>query len=187
MQEREAINEILVNINELPLDDDDIIEDVQIAVVAKTFLDISRRKILSHGWYANTINVTIMPNTGGYCVVPNNFLFVDGSSTSDTIVVRDYKLFDTSTNSFIFESGVECTVFEDMFFDDIPHTLANYIVKEASLATYSNAIGDVSGINIRSTFVKEARAMCVREDADMIDGNVLESTYATTLIDRTSI
>lgn len=187
MQEREAINEILVNINELPLDDTDVIEDVNIAIVANKFLTVAKKEILSYGWDFNSLTLTLYPNTSGYIVVPDSILSLDPSTDTSTIIVRDYKLYDKSEQTFIFEDGVECDIVDDIAFDDIPFVVANYIVKSALLNAYSNVIGDTNGIEIRARLVSNAKIEAMREDANKINGNVLTNTFATTLLDRTSL
>jgi len=187
MQEREAINEILLNINELPLDTSDVIEDINIAIVAKNWLDIARKQILSRGWEFNSTTMTLAPNTSGYIVIPTAFLSVDGAGDTDTYIVRDWKLFNKELLSYQFTDTVECDIIEDISFDDIPHTLANYIVKTASLMAYSNIIGDANGMSSRASMLREVKVDALAEDASKMDGNVLTSTFATTALDRTSL
>lgn len=187
MTEREAINEILLNVNELPLDDTDNVEDISIAAIADKFLTIARKQVLGYGWYFNTLEMTLYPNTSNYIVIPTSYLSVDGTSDSDPYTVRDYKLFNKSTNSFIFETGVTCYVVDDVAFDDIPYSIANYIIKIASFNAYSNRIGDANGMNIRANLMKEAKVDAIRDNANKIDGNVLTSAESTALLDRTSL
>lgn len=187
MQEREAINEILLNINELPLDSSDIVEDINIAIVAKNWLDIARKQVLSRGWEFNSTTMSLSPNTDGYIIIPTDFLYVDGTSDTDTYVVRDWKLFDKTLLSYRFTDAVECDIIEDIAFDDIPHTLANYVVKTASLMAYSNIIGDTNGMSSRAAMLREVKVDALADDANKIDGNLLSSTFVTTALDRASI
>lgn len=187
MTEREAINEILLNVNELPLDDTDVVEDISIAVIANKFLDIARKQVLNYGWYFNTLEITLYPNTSSYIVIPTTYLAVDGSSDTDEYTVRDYKLFNKATNSFIFEDGVSCIVVDDVVFDDVPYAIANYIIKIASFNAYSNRIGDANGMSIRANLMKEAKIDALRDNAHKLDGNVLTGAETTALLDRTSL
>ncbi len=187
MQEREAINEILINVNEVPLDEEDIIEDINIAIVINNFLTVARKSALIEGWYFNELTLTLVPNTSNYIVIPKSYLSVDGSNDSDTYTVRDWKLFDKSSISFQFEEAVECDIVEDIVFDDIPFSVANYIVKTATLMAYSNIIGDEGGIRVRQGAMEMARIEAIRDNANKIDGNLLSEVYATNLLDRTGI
>lgn len=185
MNKRDAINEILLSLNELPLDVDDLIQDLPIAVIVDSSLDIAKRKILSHGWSFNTINYSLVPDANGYINVSSDWLSVDGL-TDNNLIVRDYKLFDKENMTYIFTGTQEVEVIEDIVFDDIPFHVANYIVQVASLQSYVNIIGNTDDINIRKLAVDESRLEAIRDDANKIDGNLLDSDFYNTLIDRTS-
>lgn len=187
MNKRDAINEILLSLNELPLDIDDLVEDVKTAVIVEKELDIARKKILAKGWYFNTITRKLAPNTNGNIIIPNTFLSVNGGNDNPNLVVRDWKLFDKSEMSYIFESEVTVTVIEDIIFDDIIFTVADYIVQMASLRAYINIIGNSEDVNVRREEINSARLLALREDANNRNGNVLDSTFVTTMLDKESL
>lgn len=187
MNKRDAINEILLSLNELPLDIDDLVEDVQTAVIVDKELEIARKKILSQGWYFNKTTRELTPNVDGYIIVPNNFFSVDPTDGASNIVVRDWKLFNKEDMTFIFTDTVTCDVVEDITFDDIPFTVADYIVQTASLRAYINIIGNSEDVNVRKEEIMQARLLAIKENARMIDGNVLNGTFVTSLLDRESL
>jgi len=184
MNKRDAINEILLSLNELPLDITDLVEDIAIAVIVDKELDIAKRKVLSQGWYFNVLSHSLVPDIQGYIVIPKTFLSVDGASN---IAVRDWKLFDTAAKTFKFDDVVIADVTEDILFDDVPFHIANYIVQFASLQAYINIIGNSEDISLRARVVNDARVEAIRDDAGKIDGNLLTNEYATGLLDKTSI
>lgn len=183
---RDAINEILLSLNELPLDDTDVIEDIPIAITANKELDIAKKNILKKGWFFNTMTMSLVPNTDGYIPVPTTFLSVDGGDAEPTLVVRDWKLFDKSLLTFIFETSKDVEIVDNISFDDIPYTFADYITKLATLSAYINIRGDGTGITIRKNALDEARIDSIREDANMQDGNLLADTHASGLLDKSS-
>lgn len=185
MNLRDAINEVLSNLNELPLDVGDLIKDVPTAIIVNSQLEIARRKVLSYGWNFNSLTYTLTPNNEGYIVIPSTWLSVDGYDDND-LIVRDYKLFDKAKMSYTFSGSVKLDVIEDSLFDDIPFHIANYIIQVASLQSYINIIGNTDDISLRKLSVDNARLEAIRDDANKIDGNLLDSTFATTLLDRTS-
>jgi hypothetical protein len=187
MDLREAINYILVSINEMPLDDTDVIEDVSMAVIANAHLNNAKKSILAKGWYFNTTSMSLVPNTLGYIVIPSNFLSVDGGDAEPNLTVRDWKLFDKSEFIFKFDSNKDVEVIEDIPIDDIPFLTADYIVKMASLMAYTSIFGDANGISIRRYDVNDARIEAIREDANNYDGNLLEDDHSSTLLDKTSL
>lgn len=184
MNKRDAINEILLSLNELPLDTTDLIEDIGIAVIVDKELDIAKRKVLSYGWNFNSLTHTLIPDIQGYIVIPNTFLSVDGN---EAYVVRDWKLFDVANKTFKFSDSVEVKVIEDIIFDDIPYHVANYIVQVASLQSYINIIGNSDDISLRNNAVQMAKIEAFRDDANKRNGNLLNSQRSTDLLDRSGL
>lgn len=184
MNTRTALNEILLSLNELPLDIDDNIEDIQIATIVDKELSIARKKILAEGWVFNRLTRNLYPNSQDNIVIPDTFLSVNGGAG---ITVRDWKLFNTADMTYIFEEPEVCVVIEDVFFDDLPFGVANYIVQVASLQAYINIVGNTDDVRIRTEAVRAARAEALREDAKIQGGNMLEQEYATGLLDRTGL
>ena len=187
MNLRDAINEILLSLNELPLDVTDAVEDIPIAVVVNQSLDIAKRKVLGKGWYFNTIDMELTPNTDGYISIPFSFLSVDGGDAEPNLTVRDWKLFDKELLTYKFTENKSCEIIEDIPFDDVPYMIANYIVAVSSLQSYTDIIGDESGIRIKREAVLEAKIDAFREDANSIDGNLLTDDHTTGLLDRTAL
>jgi len=187
MTERDAINEILLSLNELPLEETDIVDDIPIAITVNKELDIAKKKILSAGWFFNTMNMSLVPNTDGYIPVPKTFLSVDGGSAEPNLIVRDWKLFDKDLLTFVFETNKDVEIIDNIPFDDVPYITADYIVKLATLTAYTDIIGDATGISKRENTLKDAKIESIREDANKQDGNLLTDTHSSGLLDRASI
>lgn len=181
MTKFDAINEILLSLNELPLDETDLVSDVPIAVIVDKELDVATRSILAKGWNFNTISVSLSVNLTGHIEVSKEYLSVDAGGG---IVVRDWKLYDTVNNTFKFDEDVSVTVVENIIFDDLPFSIADYIIKQASLQSYINVIGNSDDISLRYRILDGARIEAIRIDARQINGNLLEKDYATNLLDR---
>lgn len=183
MTEREAINEILLSINELPLDTEDLVSDIQTAVVCEKELAIARRKVLARGWIFNTTTIDFTPNVSGYIPIANSFLSIDvGDNTN--YVVRDHKLFDKTALSYIFDDAVSLTTIEDITFDDIPYLVADFIIQTASLQAYIKIVGASDDIRVRQEAVVMSRLEALREDARGYGGNLLNSGHVTDLVTR---
>lgn len=175
MNRRDAINEILLSLNELPLDITDNTDDVPTAKIVDAQLEITKKKILSYGWEFNTIKLDLYPNTESRIVVPESFLTVNAPDNPE-IIVKDWKLYDKEENSFLFTSAITCEFVEDVPFDDIPFTIANYIVQSASLQAYINIIGNTDDVTLRQRVMLDARAEAIRENAYNINGNLVDAT-----------
>jgi len=164
------------------------IEDIEksITSVNNIFIE-SRKRILSDGWYFNTVTIDLQPNTTGYIAIPKSFLSVDGSNESDTYTIRDWKLFDLSALTFIFEDKVECIVVEDIPYDDVPSIVSEYIYSDAELEAYKALIGTDREITFTMRMLEKAKVNALREDANNIDGNLLSDTHSSPMLDRTSV
>ncbi len=171
----------------MPLDIEDTIDDIQTAVIVDKQLDITKRNILSQGWFFNRITRSLKPDLLGYIPIPSSFLSIDGGDNYPNIVMRDGKLFDKSELTYKFTDSVECKIIEDMYFDDIPYVFADYIVKIASLTTYINVVGNTDDVAIRNEMVKLSKLNAIRENARNTDGNILEHIFVTTLLDTESV
>ncbi len=174
MNRRDAINEILLSLNELPLDTVDEVADVPTARIVDAQLEITKKRILSYGWEFNTITLGLYPNTQNHIVVPTSFLSINGSVDFPDVIMKDWKLFDKALNTFQFTGAVTCVVVEDIAFDDIPYTIANYIVQAASLQAYINIIGNTDDVSLRHKAMTEAKIEALRENAVNIDGNLVD-------------
>ena len=138
---------------------------------------------MSKGWFFNSSVRDLYPDASGYILIPSAFLLVDALDDG-SITVRDWKLFDKDNLTFIFEESQSCRVIEDIEFDDLPFTVADYIVQTASLQAYINIIGNTDDVRLRHEQVMIARHAALREDANSRDGNVLDHTFVTDLLDR---
>jgi hypothetical protein len=178
MNRRDAINEILISLNELPLSVDDLVADVPTAVIVDTQLEISKKKVLSYGWEFNTLTLSLYPNGANHIVVPSSFLSVNGTSDYTNVIVKDWKLFDKEGNSFKFTTPVDVVVIEDVVFDDIPFHIANYVVQMTALQAYINIIGNTDDVTLRHRSMLEAKTEAIREDSVNINGNIIDPTKA---------
>ena len=166
------------------------INDIQknITTVENIFV-MSRRKILSYGWYFNTMTLTLVPNTNKYIAIPTSYLSVDDNS-SNTHTVRDWKLFNNSELTFLFDDPVECVVIDDVPYDDLQQPYRAYVFADARHESYRSILGlsgSTAEISIENKSLSEARILAVRDDANNQDGNLLTDTYSSTLLDRTSL
>lgn len=187
MNKRDAVNEVLLALNELPLDTEDLIEDIPTAIIVEKEIEQAKKKILNYGWKFNTLSFSFYPNEEGNIVVPDTFLTATGTEDNPEIIVRDWKAYDTENNTFKFTSAITLEVLDDTNFDDIPFAIANYIVQYASLKSYIDIIGNTDDISIRKHYLDEARIDAIRYDTNISDTNVFNGDYETDLLDMTSL
>lgn len=187
MNIRDAINEVLLALNELPLDPEDNVEDIPTALLVDKEIQIARKKVLMYGWEFNTNTISFYPNEENNIVVPNTYLIADGTVDNPEIIVRDWKVFDKEANTFKFTSPISLNVTMDIVFDDLPFPIANLVVQTASLKAYIDIIGNTDDITIRKAELQDAKIEALRYDAKISDTNVLDGDYETNLLDMTSV
>ncbi len=182
MNKRDAINEVLMALNELPLQPSDSVEAIPTAILVDREIDIAKKKVLSYGWEFNTFTLSFYPNSEGHIVVPSTFLSADGGEDNPQVIIRDWKVYDTERKSFKFDSPIELDVIDDTLFDDIPFSVANYIVQVAALKAYVDIIGNTDDISLRRIEVQEAKMEALRYDARISNTNLLDSDYVNGLL-----
>lgn len=187
MNKRDAINEVLLALNELPLDESDIITDLPTAVLIDKEIDIATRKVLTYGWKFNTLSFNFYPNNESNIVVPQTFLKADGGEDNPDLIIRDWKVYDSVNNSFVFTSSVVLNVVDDVPFDDCPFDIANYIVQTASLKSYIDIIGNTEDVAVRRTELRDAKVEALRYDTQSSDTNVFGGDYESNLLDMTGV
>jgi len=187
MNYRDGINEILLALNELPLDTSDNIEDIPTAILVDKELSNARKRVLSYGWEFNTLTMSFYPNNEGNIVVPDTFISADGTVDNPDIIIVDWKCFDKAKNTFKFTSPISLNVITDISFDDIPYQIANYIVQVASLKSYIDIIGNTDDINIRRIELNDAKIEAMRYDARISNTNMIDSDYAVNLLNMSSL
>lgn len=185
MTRLDAVSEILLSINELPIDIDDDIQNVHIASIVNKHLNIAKRKILKKGWYFNEYSVELSPDINGHISVSENYLSVDGGTDYPNVIMRDWKLFDKDTFSYVFDGSLTIDVIENMDFEDIPsESLASYIVATALMSAYTAIIGYTNEIKLHAENLVNAKIDALRDDANNTDGNVLLGTFTSILSTR---
>jgi len=187
MNKRDAINEVLLTLNELPLEVSDLVADIPIAVLVDREIEVAKKKILAYGWNFNTLLLSFYPNNQNNIVVPTTYLSVKPTEDNPNIIIRDWKVFNKVENSFIYTEAVELNVVDDVLFDDIPFPVANYIVQHAGLKAYVDIIADNNGVSLRRQEMLEARMEAFRYDTQVSDTNILSQEYATNLMNMTSL
>jgi len=182
MDLRTAINEVLLSINELPLTENDNIDDIQSAIIVNKELNIAKRTVLSNGWKFNTINISLQPNSNGYILVPNTVLAL--FPLNNTLIVRDWKLYNTIDSSFIFTEPQIVKMYQDVSFDDLPFHIVNLIIKKASLSSYIHIVGSGDDLSQKRIDIQEANIIAVKTEARARNGNVLDDSYVTNLMSK---
>jgi hypothetical protein len=140
-----AINTLLQNINELPIESDtDLINSTTGQLAEMTIMEV-KKEVLAEGWNFNTDkSFPFPPDTNGFIPIPYNVLDVVASS-GKPYIMRDWKLYDTSTFTFIFTEAIPCDVVWDMDFNGLTHPIRQYITIRSARLFQARTIGDQLG------------------------------------------
>lgn len=174
--ELEAVNVMLSNIGESPvnsLNDQDVVD----AGVAHTILLSMNREVQSSGWWFNTdFNRKFLPNTENKIALPVNILRVDTSGRdrlSKNLVQRGKYLYDPDNHTFNISTPVILTVVVGLSFEDIPETARRFITLRASRVFQERIVGAPSISHFNEKDEANARAALIAEDVSSRDHNML--------------
>ncbi len=171
-----AINVLLQAINELPISDDIELAELVEAQVASEVLVEVKKEVLSEGWNFNTDKGYTFPqDANGYISVPVNVL--DISSSDSTIIMRDWRLYNRSENSAIFDEPKDMDVIWDMGFNSLTHPLRNFITIRAARKFQARTIMDKAVYGYTQEDEQQAHMIARRSDGFTGRYNMLTSSY----------
>lgn len=171
-----SINILLETIGELPISTLDDVANILEAQVAESVIIESKMTVLGYGWDVNTdTNYEFIPDLTGAIVVPPHALDI---RSGENIVLRDWKLYDKSRHSRVFDAPVSCTVIWNLDFDTLPHPLRYYITTKAARIFQARVISDNSIYGF--TQEDEQNALIAAKKSDGFTGqyNMLTGDYA---------
>lgn len=181
----DAINIVLQILGEQTLDENTQVTDVYEAEEADRVIENIKTEVLSSGWSFNTEESwTLLPDTDGYIVIPENMLRVDASETSSKYVRNDGKLYNTETKSYKFTDAVEVDVVWDVAFNDIPFAFQQYITLKAGRVLYQRLVGDTTTINLLIQDERDAKLNAMTHEDNVNDYNIFDNSQVARVISR---
>jgi hypothetical protein len=171
----EAVNNVLAAAGEIPVNTIDSPTTAN-AAIALRLVEVVHRETLALGWDWNTeyrVGLEVDINTGTI-PVPSNYLRV---SVEDAPWVkhRGSKLYDRSSQSYLFEAAVECTVIKYLPWDDLPEEAKTYIWAMAAVrySTYRGTSDATLTLLRQQAFVAESALR--EQDADVGNYSIFDS------------
>ena len=138
-----AVNQCLAAIGEMPVKDDIEMNEIAEAIMAQQYIFDAKKEILTEGWEVNSDeNYTFPQDNQGIISIPQNVLGI--SSSQGNLIMREWKLYDKSEHSYIFEDPQTVDVRWDIEFNSLPHGIRNLITKKAIFDFAVDTIGDPS-------------------------------------------
>lgn len=141
--ELEAVNVILINMGEAPIDS--LSGDLPLdAYKAQQVLKEVSRELQTRGWFWNREYTYLTPNVDGYIAVPTNALDVERYGPGDPLVMRDGYLYTLSpfNNGFTFEDSVQVRITYYLSFENLPQMAREFLMAKAARVFQARELGD---------------------------------------------
>lgn len=178
----EGVNTLLGAIGEIPITDNtsaieaDATSDVGIA--RDTLLSMSRTVQEQGYWFNKEIAYPLVPNTDSYIPISESILGL----YHPTLIVKDHKLYNTETRSYLFDTAQEVDIVFNIGFDDLPNVAVDAIVRAAASEFYNNILGDTQELRILQTNEEKAQVSLQKAQAKHRKTNLISGSR---LISRT--
>lgn len=173
MTELEAVNLMLTNIGEAPVNTIEGTNMLDIAI-AKQVLREVLIEVQEPGWDFNTESgITITPNEDGEIWFPINALRVDPVDRSLKVVMRGHRLYDKENHTYEFSGPVDVEIVFGLEFEQCPQALRQYVAIKAARIYQRRMVG--SDLLEKLTQADEYNALVKLQnfDTDTADYNML--------------
>ena len=172
----DAVNILLETINEEPIEDPEDYDNIIEARQARSKVVEVKRAVLSEEWDFNRDeNFTFPLTVDNEVVVPTNVL--DITANNADVIMRNWKLYSKSNQSYVFEEEVPATVVWDLDFNSITHPLRHYITIRASRIFQARRIGDEKALRYNAVDEQSALLAARRSESRTGQYNMLTSDY----------
>lgn len=176
----QAVNIILSNVGQAPI----TTLDTQNPMVklAEGILDEVNNAVQSEGWQFNTEqDYPLTPDNSSEIGIPVNVLRFDQVPWADTdVTVRNGKLYDKLSHSYVFTDTLYLDVVWYFDFVDLPEVFKQYIAIRAANLFAGRAVGSVEVVKYSEREEANARASCIEFETQQGDFNVFNDVSGQT-------
>lgn len=168
----EAVNIVLSNVGQAPVTSLD--SQNPSVKLAEGMVDEVSHSVQSEGWVFNTEqDYPFNPDVNGNITIPGNVLSIDSVSWSSIEpVVRDGKLYDKRSHSYVFDGTLYADVVWYFNFEDLPEVFKQYITVRAANLFAARAVGSTEVIKYSEREEAAARAAIIEYETNQGDYNV---------------
>ena len=172
----DAVNVLLQTINQLPIEVEADFDVIMEARMAKDTIFEVKRAVLSERWDFNRDkNYKLAPDLQGMIPLSSNVLDVSG--LGGDLIMRDWKLYSKSAQSFIFDSEQIVDIVWDMSFNSLSHALRHYITIRAARVFAARTIGEKTMITYTIADEEDAFLAARRSESRTGRYNMFNSGY----------
>ncbi len=134
----DAVNLVLPKLGERPVTNLEV-KHPTLAILLP-IIEQTRRTALGSGWWFNEYPSTLYPNDDGEIAVGADTLsFVP--YCPGVAVLRGLRMFNPDTLTYVFTEPVKGTVTQDVEFDLLPESVANYVFYSSLVEAYTTDLG----------------------------------------------
>ena len=159
-----AVNIILSNIGQAPVTVLD--SGNPLVEMAELTLDEITKAVLAEGWEYNTERAyPFTPDTAGHISIPQNVLAIDARpGNGQQVVIREGKLYDRVSHSYVFTGLQMLDVMWLFEFDELPEAYKNYITIRAANVFAGRSVGSKEAVQFGQREETVARATMLEYD-----------------------
>lgn len=141
--ELKAVNAILFTIGESPVNSLDSTTSVDV-INARTLLSEESRAVQDKGWTFNTQEGVFIPSDAFSQLIPwqSTWLRVLDGSSGTPYTRRSGYLYDRTSRTDLFPSGVTVELIEEVSFEELPYCFQNYVTCKAARRFNGGSFGD---------------------------------------------
>ena len=179
-----AVNRILSNIGQSPVNMLD--SGNPLVEMAELVLDEVTSSIQSEGWVFNTeYAYPFTPDAAGHITMPDNVLSLDTNGLKDEfLIIRNNKLYDKASHSFIFKGVQNLDVVWVFDFVEMPEAFREYATIRAANVFAGRSVGSQEAVAFGQREEVFARANALEYDTQQGDYNMIQdrdgyTTYPT--------
>ena len=168
-----AVNIVISNIGMAPVTTVD--NDNPMISMASNTIDEVSLSLQTEGWVFNTENAyPFTPDSSGYITIPDNVLSLDSQYTLDeNPVIRQGKLYDKRSHSYVWDGEQELDVVWLFDFDDLPEAFKVYIAMRSANLFAGRAVGSAEQVKFGEREEAQARSAMLQYECDQGDYNML--------------
>lgn len=168
-----VVNDMLALLGELPVNDLD--DDHALIPRALSQLKTTNELEQGPGYYFNTEFPTLVAQTTGRIILPDDCISVDLLATSPRVGQRGGYLYNMDDSTYTWEAGktYRCIMKRLVAFDDLPGPPKGYIRARALQDFNTNIVGDTTKNTTLKEDVRIARIQMMKEHIRYVGANLL--------------
>lgn len=176
--ELEAVNIMLLNIGETPVNQLDG-QNVGDVAAARSVLAEVNRQVQAQGWHFNReTNVPFAVNMDGKVPIPSNVARFDVENSYKDVIQRGGFAYSKTDRSYIFDATLKATVVFFLPFDELPESARYYITLRAARKFAARTVASDTTNRLSERDELEARAEFLDENEENADQTIFDNYWA---------